>query len=321
MKIPSINKILFLVIFIMIKQKADPSIMIHNEKAFYINTIEKVKENKDAKESQKISTAFKAIAVGVALAEIYHYCINKYQKSTNKIDTKEKKEKNIFEKIQDKIGESAFGNFISSCYSSIVFKNDISSLLNNPRVMELCKEELKEKLLTLEQAENKLFLDTLFITMGLRKTYKTLKKAYEKCLNTTLPIIGLLFGVSYMHYSLNESIKTKVGKEAEKVDFLKNREAIKSLVTTSACVSADIYVTTPIANFFIYCIEASKELVSKQHTAIKKGKSVKLFSAWWTSNDSKEIETNKEIYEGGKSLLKTVTTVLKIFKNIHKFSI
>jgi hypothetical protein len=331
MKKYSIKKNVYVIILMMIIQTIRP-LDITTEKNYYLAALEEVEKNNT--NTPSITQPLNAIAIGIIAGVLYDYCINTYgkikEKSTEENSAEKKTTKpvkTIFESIQSIIKEPIFGNYISNCYNAIKFNHNISSLLNNTRLTQTCKEELKKTYLLLEQADTVLFVNTFLTTIRAERIYKTIKKAFDNCVEktnncvkTALPIICLLAGAAYTHQAGIKAVKNELIAQTDKIDFFNKNELVKNLAVTSGWIAADHFVISPIlGNLFIYLVEVCKEANSKQHDIVTKAKIAKLYLDYKESKDSEEVRKNKEIYEGFDTGILTVAFCNKIYTNFIKF--
>lgn len=323
-----IKKILFLIIFLTNTEHATAEEIIKDEKELYIKQLTEAENNK--KNEYKTIKALIPIFSAILLSEIYNYCINNYGKVSepSEENTPKKTEKNIFEKIEGQISESNFGSYLKYCYNAIRFEDSISLTLNNSRLTQVCKDELTKSFLLLEQTEGTLFVDTFLTTLGTRKTYSAVKKAWRNCVkkvnncvNSAVPIILLLCAAAYTQLQISEMFSNEIKNKLSQVEFFNNHSHLNKLTATSASAIFNTLIISPIlGNLFIYGIELCKEMASDQHPVIKKGKCAKLCSEYIKSTDSKELEENKEIYEAAKSLFIKLSFINKIINNAIKFA-
>ena len=313
----SIKKISLLAILILLIQKTQGTldndlIKNDNEKIVYENLIKDITPS----EPNKLQIP-RAMLIALACASAYQFAKGKDILYSEDYQYESKKN-NIIEKIETKITDGDFGNYFKNIYNEIIFEPSISSILNNSKLTTSCQDLLKNCLIEV-QAENKLFLETFVLLLGLNKTIYTLKKGLRNALNIGLSTVLPILACSFAHYKSSECVKESIKNKVSKINYIESRPLLKETAAISGNLIVDTLVLTPVfGKLCLYIIEGIQIGISDSYKCIKKGKGVRLIKELYNFDESADFKKSKSVYEGGKTALKTYASIEKIIKAITK---
>lgn len=316
-----------------VNSESSTELNIYNSKNAIILTAENIEDlvYEKRSKSNKIGTAMQVVSVAAIIYVLYNYIIdnkfNNFKSSDNEnneniekdiiLNKKKSYIKEYFQKIENKLVESYFGEFLGMIYRELFFPFKVSMFLNDTFVGEILKDELKNKFLLSEQAQASLFSETLGLLLSVEDFKAKIKKAIKAAMNVSMTAITLIAMSALGHYKLNSYIKHSVDSKLDTIEYLKKRPITKKVTQIALTSGIDSYIVAPLlCSFAILMIQGIEELLSDNHVAIKKGNLFRLSREMITENSS-ITKKYKDIQDGAKISIKSIISLRKIIKNMY----